>query len=98
MSLVGLLGPIGGLPSLGFMVRNLLGEVLDAGAGHASCVGSALQAEALAVKYSLERVLGMTKIVVETDVINKALLSNNLDRIVIGGLYRHIRGPVRLAG
>ena len=53
-----------------------------------------MQAETLAVKYSLQRVadLGMTKIVLETDasIVGRALISTNFDRSPNRCLFRQI--------
>ena len=59
-----------------------------------------LQAEALAVLFSLQRVvhLGMTKIILETDasVLSRALDSEEMDRGPYGALFRQIRELKRL--
>ena len=53
-----------------------------------------MQAETLAVKYSLQRVadLGMTKIVLETDasIVGRALISTDFDRSPNRCLFRQI--------
>ena len=79
----------------GFVVRDCSGNFLEAGAGNFLNVASALQAEALAILRSIERVadLGMTRIILETDAatLGQALRSEVYDRSPNGALFRQIR-------
>ena len=79
----------------GFVARDCSGNFLEAGAGNFLNVASALQAEALAILRSIERVadLGMTRIILETDAatLGQALRSEVYDRSPNGALFRQIR-------
>jgi ribonuclease HI len=79
----------------GFVARDCNGNFLEGGAGNFQHVASALQAEAMAIVKSIERVvdLGMTRIILETDaaIMGRALVSEEYDRSQNGGLFRKIR-------
>ena len=79
----------------GFVVRNMNGEVLVAGAGNISYASSALHTKAIAAYKSVLHAaqLGMSRIILETDSIvhANALKSPNLDRSIIGALIVQIR-------
>jgi len=79
----------------GFIARDCNGRFLEGGARNIIRAASALQAEALGILRSIERVaeLGMTRIIIETDaeILGRALTSEEYDRGSDGGLFRQIR-------
>lgn len=79
----------------GFVVRNVNGEVLAAGAGNIRYASSALHAEAIATYKSIVHAaqLGMSRIILEMDasVLATSLKSTDVDRSSIGALVVQIR-------
>jgi len=79
----------------GFVVRNVNGEVLAAGAGNIQYASSALHAEAIAAYKSIFHAaqLGMSRIILEMDatVLATTLRSTDVDRSCIGALVVQIR-------
>ena len=79
----------------GFIACDCNGRFLEGAAGNIIRAASALQAEALGILRSIERVaeLGMTRIMIETDaeILGRALTSEEYDGSSDGGLFRQIR-------